>query len=66
MYITLMNTYGLTVTAKEDGRCQVEKGRLIVVHAGGIEGWVDGALSFKPQKKSIDYHDGMNTNHFME
>ena len=43
--------------------------RLIVVHAGGVEGWVDGAdlvLVFKSKTNSADYHDEMNTEHYME
>ena len=51
-----MNTYGWTTTAKVDGMYQVGKGqRSIVVHAGRVKGWVDGA----------DYHE-MNTEHYME
>ncbi len=41
--------------------------RLIVVHAGGNEGWVDGAdLVFLSKTKSADYHDEMNSDHYME
>ena len=41
--------------------------RLIVVHAGGVEGWVPGAnLFFRSKTNSIDYHDEMNSEHFME
>ena len=41
--------------------------RLIVVHAGGVEGWVGGAdLIFKSKTNSADYHDKMNTEHYME
>ena len=36
--------------------------RLIVVHAGGVEGWVDGAdLVFKSKTNSADYHNETNT-----
>ena len=41
--------------------------RLIVVHAGGAEGWVPGAdLVFRSKTNSADYHDEMNSEHFME
>ena len=41
--------------------------RLIVVHAGGAEGWVQGAdLVFRSKTNSADYHDEMNSEHFME
>ena len=41
--------------------------RLIVVHAGGVEGWVDGAdLVFKSKTNSADYHNEINTEHYME
>ena len=41
--------------------------RLILVQAGGVEGWVDGAnLVFKSKTNSADYHDEMNTEHYME
>ena len=41
--------------------------RLIIVHAGSAEGWVEGAdLVFKSKTKSADYHDEMNSEHFME
>ena len=41
--------------------------RLIVVHAGGVKGWVDGAdLVFKSKINSADYHNEMNTGHYME
>ena len=41
--------------------------RLIVLHAGGVEGWVEGAdLVFKSKTNSADYHDEMNNQHFME
>ena len=41
--------------------------RLIVVHAGGVEGWVEGAdLVFKSKTNSADYHDEMNNQHFMD
>ena len=42
-------------------------GRLIVLHAGTAEGWVDGAeLVFRAKSSSGDYHNEMNTEHFME
>ena len=38
--------------------------RLIVVHAGGVEGWVVGAdLVFRSKTNSADYHDEMNSEH---
>ena len=38
-----------------------------MLHAGGVEGWVDGAdLVFRSKTKSADYHDEMNSEHFME
>ena len=41
--------------------------RLIVVHAGGAEGWVQGAdLVFRSKTNSADYHDEMNAEHFMD
>lgn len=41
--------------------------RLIILHAGGVEGWVDGAdLVFRSKTNSTDYHDEMNSEHFME
>lgn len=41
--------------------------RLIVVHAGGVEGWVNGAdLMFWSKTNSAHYHDKMNSEHFME
>ena len=41
--------------------------RLIVVHAGGVEGWIEGAdLVFKSKTNSADYHDEMNNQHYME
>ena len=41
--------------------------RLIVVQAGGVEGWVPGAdLVFRSKTNSTDYHDEMNLEHFME
>ena len=41
--------------------------RLIVVHAGGVEGWVEGAdLMFKSKTNLADYHNEMNYQHYME
>ena len=35
--------------------------RLIVVHTGGGEGWVEGAeLMFKWKTNSVDYHNEIN------
>ena len=40
--------------------------RLIIIPAGGVEGWVPGAnLVFRSKTNSIDYHDEMNSEHFM-
>ena len=42
-------------------------GRLIVVHAGSKDGWVTGAeLVFKSKTSSDDYHDEMNSEHYMD
>ena len=58
------------MTGKEDGRYRVgkDKGqRLIVLHAGNAEGWVPGAdLMFMLKTNSADYHDEMDSEHFME
>ena len=41
--------------------------RLIVLHAGGVEGWVEGADPvFRSKTNSADYHDKMNGEHFTE
>ena len=41
--------------------------RLIVLHAGGEKGWVDGVdLVFTSKTNSADYHDEMNSDHFLE
>ena len=41
--------------------------QLIVVHAGGVKGWVPGAdLVFGSKTNSADYHDEMNLEHFIE
>ena len=38
-----------------------------MVHAGGAEGWVQGAdLVFRSKTNSADYHDKMNAEHFMD
>ena len=40
--------------------------RLIVLHAGGVNGWVEEAeLVFKSKTNSADYHDEMNSEHFL-
>ena len=42
-------------------------GRLIVLHAGTVDGWVPGAeLVFRAKSSSGDYHNEMNIQHFME
>ena len=41
--------------------------RLFILHAGGVEGWEDGAdLVFRSKTNSGDYHDEMNSEHFLE
>ena len=41
--------------------------RLILLHAGGENGWVGGAaLVFQSKKASGDYHDEMMAQHFEE
>ncbi len=41
--------------------------RLIVLHAGGANGWVEGAdLVFTSKTNSTDYHDEMNSDHYIE
>ena len=41
--------------------------RLIILHAGGENGWIDGAALVFQCKKSIgDYHDEMSAVHFEE
>ncbi len=41
--------------------------RLIVLHAGGVNGWVEGAdLVFTSKMNSTDYHDEMNSEHYIE
>ena len=61
-----MTISGLTQTDK--WKVPSRKGsRLIVVHAGGGEGWVEGAdLIFLSKTNSADYHDEMNSDHNIE
>ena len=41
--------------------------RLIILHAGGVDGWVEGAdLVFRSKTNSTDYHDEMNSKDYME
>ena len=41
--------------------------RLIVVQVGGVEGWVEGAgLVFISKTNPADYHDKMNSEHYVE
>ena len=41
--------------------------RLIILHAGNCKGWIPGCeLVFRSKTKSEDYHDEINTQHFME
>ena len=40
---------------------------MIVLHARGIEGWVEGAdLVFRSKTNSANYHDEMNHEHYIE
>ena len=44
-----------------------ESQRLIVIHAGRVEGWVPGTdLVFRSTTNSTDYHEEMNSEHFIE
>ena len=58
------------IDSDEKGRWKVPSGkrvRLIVLHGGGENGWVDGVdLVFKSKTNSADYHDEMNSEHFLE
>ena len=46
-------------------KCPSGKGqRLIILHAGSTDGWVP--LVFRSKTKSSDYHDEMNSLHFLE
>ena len=41
--------------------------RLIILHAGSENGWIDGAdLVFQSKKATGDYHDEMNSDNFEE
>ena len=41
--------------------------RLIILHTGSTDGWVPGVeLVFQSKTKSSDYHDEMNSLHFLE
>ena len=43
----------------------MEGQRLIVVHAGGVEEWVEGVdLVFKSKTNLADYHDKINHQHY--
>ena len=47
--------------------CIGKEQRLIVLHAGGIERWVEGAdLVFRSKTNSANYHDEMNHEHYIE
>ena len=44
-----------------------ETNRLIILHAGGGNGWVNSAdLVFQSKKATDDYHDEMKAAHFEE
>ncbi len=48
---------------RRSGKCQ----RLIIVNAGSSIGWVPRAdLVFRTKGKTADYHDEMNSDHFLE
>ena len=39
----------------------------LLLHAGGVDGWLEGAdLVFRSKTNSTDYHDEMNSKHYME
>ena len=41
--------------------------RLIILHAGGIAGWLSQTeLIFKSKSNTGDYHNEMNATHFLE
>ena len=41
--------------------------RLIILHAGGVDGWVEEEdLAFRSKTNSTDYHDEINSKHYME
>ena len=41
--------------------------KVVVVHAGGVEGWMEGAdLVFGSKTNSTDYHDEMDSKHHMD
>ena len=71
---TLVNTHHMNeyiwVDSDGKGGWKVASGKgqgLIVVHAGGAEGWVQGGdLVFRSKTNSADYHNEMNSEHFME
>ena len=58
------------VDSDRKGGWKVQSGkgqRLIVVHVGGLEGWVeDSGLVFRFRTNSADYHDEMNGEHYTE
>ena len=38
-----------------------------MLHAGGVEGWVQGEdLVFRSKTNSVDYHNEINSEHYME
>ena len=53
---------------KEGFKHSMGKGpRLIIVHAGGVAGWVSKSdLIFRAKSKSGDYHNEMNAEHFLD
>ena len=64
------NNEYIWVDSDESGGWKVPSGkrqRLIILHAGGVDGWVEGAdLVFRSKTNSTDYHDEMNSKHYME
>ena len=60
-----------TMCVDQDGtagwkRLSGKGGRLVVLHAGSVNGWVAGAeLFFCAKSSSEDYHNEMNIQHFI-
>ena len=63
-------TTNIRIDSDCTGRWKAPSGkglRLIILHAGGENGWVDGAdLVFRSKMNTGDYYDEMNSEHFME
>ena len=71
MWVNIHNTKD-SISVDSDGKVgwKVPSGkgqRLIVVHTDGGEGWGEGAgLMFKWKTNSVDYHNEINHQHYME